>query len=1568
MLRGILAALGWTVAALVAALLAGTAFVRAPWGASRLAGLVERVASAQFDGDVTVGAASVAPWGVRVRDAVVLDRRGLPVIAAREVDVVLDPLDLLAGRLHVLDLGVRGGHVEVSEDPAADDVGIGVAFQPEVREIRRPRTGPPSPLPPPAPIPIDLDFLHFEEVAFRLAALPGAPADILVRDLTGQVTGAWEDDARVRVHVFGTVAVPLAAPVEVDVLASFADELLLAREVRIAVGGTRLRAEGRGQMRALDGTVRVEGTAGAAEARAFGIPLARDVDFAADFLLNRELLAGALRATVPGSGEVAGEALLDPRDGTIRASAAFAGLDPRAWLVGLPEGAVAGLVAAAGDLTPGPALDVELELRRGAMAGEPFGPGHLVASLSPGRVRVDGARLSVAGAALRASGTLGRERVDATVAVDARNLPSARRFLAALGVDLPHLRGRARVRATARGDPERPTLTVDLAAPRLGVGAATASGLRLRGTGRLEPDGLPTLAVSGEAARLEAGRFRGEALHFSARRDPSGAFDLRAQSGDRYDLRAGGRSSRDRVVVERFGFRYPGGRLRLEAPAVVAPLPGGVALRELRLAGPGRVAGHVVLRRRSLDVDLVARRLVLSRLPRELVPADLAGRVDLRARLEGPYAAPRGTVRFRLSNGRYGPVAGLGASGWARLEGGRGRGWIALRLREAGVVRGSFDLPLDPARARDSAPLGLDLAGETLELAAIGRALGADLPRGTLRFRLVAAGTVGSPRVRLDAEVLDARLPELPGADAGLALELADGIAELDLAGSLAGRTVLRLDARAPLVPRRLLADPEGQVRELLRDPAVRVDGEARGFDLTLVSRLLGLPGISGPVAAVVDLRGPLVDPRGRVRAEVAARIPGAFRRVDGTVEAEFGDRRTRVEGGVSLEGGPLSTFAATVEASLTGLLDGTAPPTAGAAVALRIPRLVLRPEPEGPGRAAQLRSIPSPDGRRPGPRLTGTVEGGGRFTGTLASLRGSLRVIGRDLAVGDVPLGDVELFVRQGETLEARLEAIDPSAGTLEAVARIGAEVSPSRLLREGPPALEALPVELAVDGTALSLEPLRLLGNVVEARGRVALALRALGPIGKLQRRGRLSVEGDRLELVTGQVLEGIEALVVLEGERLELRQLLARAPGRGELEASGQLVAGTGAARLDLAAVVRSFPVGGPGGVTARVTGRAEVDGVLADPDRGWRVAVAVPELRVDMPLRPPREVQAISRHRDVSIVTGREARRRIRRARLREEARSLPVVVEIEAPDVRVSGEDVEALLAAELDLTRGPDGELVTTGTVRSRRASVRVLGREFEVERAVARFDGDLGRPFLDATARYVTREATAWVDVVGPADDPQVGLRSDPPLPESQIAVLIVSGRIPGTGPTPLAGPVGERAPPPEAVAAGGAAASVAGSFLAARLRQALGPRLPLDVLVLESGGEGGTRIEAGTFLGERLYVGYLRDLLPEEGENLNEIRAEYQLSPSFSLESFFGDAATGGVDLVWERSAATGPQRAARREARRQARGPGEAPAVAPGEAPGVAPREFEPGRAPAAFPGGSDPGRPTGEGGAP
>ena len=39
------------------------------------------------------------------------------------------------------------------------------------------------------------------------------------------------------------------------------------------------------------------------------------------------------------------------------------------------------------------------------------------------------------------------------------------------------------------------------------------------------------------------------------------------------------------------------------------------------------------------------------------------------------------------------------------------------------------------------------------------------------------------------------------------------------------------------------------------------------------------------------------------------------------------------------------------------------------------------------------------------------------------------------------------------------------------------------------------------------------------------------------------------------------------------------------------------------------------------------------------------------------------------------------------------------------------------------------------------------------------------------------------------------------------------------------------------------------------------------------------------------------------EQGENLNEVRLEYQISPRWNFEARAGDSGTGGGSLIWSK-----------------------------------------------------------------
>jgi translocation and assembly module TamB len=52
-----------------------------------------------------------------------------------------------------------------------------------------------------------------------------------------------------------------------------------------------------------------------------------------------------------------------------------------------------------------------------------------------------------------------------------------------------------------------------------------------------------------------------------------------------------------------------------------------------------------------------------------------------------------------------------------------------------------------------------------------------------------------------------------------------------------------------------------------------------------------------------------------------------------------------------------------------------------------------------------------------------------------------------------------------------------------------------------------------------------------------------------------------------------------------------------------------------------------------------------------------------------------------------------------------------------------------------------------------------------------------------------------------------------------------------------------------------------------------------------------------------DKIYVGYTRrfNAKIEQGENTNEVRVEYQISPRWTFESRYGDNQSGGASLIW-------------------------------------------------------------------
>jgi translocation and assembly module TamB len=124
--------------------------------------------------------------------------------------------------------------------------------------------------------------------------------------------------------------------------------------------------------------------------------------------------------------------------------------------------------------------------------------------------------------------------------------------------------------------------------------------------------------------------------------------------------------------------------------------------------------------------------------------------------------------------------------------------------------------------------------------------------------------------------------------------------------------------------------------------------------------------------------------------------------------------------------------------------------------------------------------------------------------------------------------------------------------------------------------------------------------------------------------------------------------------------------------------------------------------------------------------------------------------------------------------------------------------------------------------------------------------------------------------------------------MDESQIALLIATGQ---TSLKAGSGGVGTLSTEEAGTAALGVVATQV-------FKDVIADKLPVDSVSLDS-----SQLRAGKYVTDKIYVGYTRrfNAKIEQGENTNEVRVEYQISPRWTFESRYGDNQSGGASLIW-------------------------------------------------------------------
>jgi len=1037
-------------------------------------------------------------------------------------------------------------------------------------------------------------------------------------------------------------------------------------------------------------------------------------------------------------------------------------------------------------------------------------------------------------------------------------------------------------------------------APHLLPGSLSA---RVQAQGRalpLEPGSFFVLAIElgpswlqgipVRSARLDATSQEGRWTLRGATVEAPGASVRARGQGDRRFVSFELTASLDAVGMRRLPIRQlpPGlrghGQLQVRLsgplPPSQATLEGRAWVQELALRDT-RI-GSAELSVRAIDLPRAPKLKLSGRLSRLTAGALAAEAAHLEADLSLERGRPRGTIAINAHTLALGPNLRLDAAG-VRIEsagsdvrllasgaGPRGSGalaahatveaeWAQVTLERLEVVTPRLKAGLDgPAQV-------LWRAGDVLELAGLNLWARGDRLAGRLaaraRYRL---HPYAQPRMEAQVSVRDGVVGELSGIDADLRALLHGDRAQATLDGTVGPRRLpFHLDVDAPVAA-------SGPLR-LAERGQLRAHVVARSLPLEQLPLPLSLArrGIKRATVTVDgEVGGEVASPQARIDLVLSDLVVRDLKPVDARLQLSAGRDRTQLSLRAQLGGAEVLALDARAALPVAQLVRAGAQPQALADTSIDL------------------------DGRIQGLALGELAGLDPRFAGLRGQLEGTLRVIGRarqpsgrlDLAVrgaevDGLSFGAVELHAQGDAHAEsASLHVEQASGGTLEAQASMDRTGSPPGL--EGRVRARQLDVGFA-----------RLLSAAIrETGGRLDADVRAQGPLNAPTLVGTIQLSDGKLGPREQPTIEGVRADIAITPQKLELKELTARS-GDGSLRAHGTVaLAGARPQSFALDATAKDFLLAYNGIEGSRLDGELHLRGRL-EPESLW-AQLDIPSATAWVPKLPdPRKLQSTRPHED-QVFIDREGLA----ARQGPAAGGREVDFRGQIGTLAVRGKEMDFDLEGDLSARIGKDGRQVLRGALEVRRGSLEIQNRRYDIERARLFWDGDPDHPepHLDIRLSHVFAEATVAIELHGTAKKPELRLESDPGLEEPQILSLILTGEVGGV-------PSDQRIDPAAAVS----------SLVLAKLADKIAPELGVDILRVEqqaksdqagkATGETDTRVEVGKYITERVFLSYVHVFGANDQENRNEAHVEYRMTRRWLLQTTFGDAGVGGLDVFW-------------------------------------------------------------------
>lgn len=1124
------------------------------------------------------------------------------------------------------------------------------------------------------------------------------------------------------------------------------------------------------------------------------------------------------------------------------------------------------------------------------------------ATANGGELVISNLDLDVRGASLKASGRGTAAKVDVRATLDAEDLSQLAKVLGEVTGSPPmDLAGTGKLSARVQGPLKHPGLTANGELQALHLGGISLHAVKL--DLGLEDVTQPLEArLDAEVRRITSGERNFDDVR--AHLDTHGRdLDLLLSTKGHADmsLLAKGTVDDDGTGVQLTGLtlHYPEADWTLEAPAHVS-FGGGLDVEALTLLSTdARVTLRAALKGGKIDALVDAKNVELTHLPHAFVPTKwgLGGKLDLKATATGRSAAPVAEASVAWRNGSVRTLRQLQLALEARYEKDRASGSLD-GSSSMGALKGSFDVPVKGLTSgKSTEPLSADVALTGLVLEALGPLAGADIPaKGSASIRLTASGTASKPRVTARVEATDAvwELKER-GGDRFIPVDKVVLEVKPDDEGAL-GAT---LEARAfgaeatvtvltPLTLEGVRSKPP--TAESLRATEVQLEAKVQRLQLeALEGANLLVSDLKGAVSLQLTAKGSVDHPAVDGTVTLQQLEGPRLKPVDATLRLIAQGGQTKVELAARRGSVRLVELQMTAEAPLEKLVDTkhlSAVPFKGGGDL-------------GPFTLDDLMK-PNPDETQPRGSVKADVELSGTLLDPSVRLRGQLE----EVAMGKVAIGKANIAYDYEDALSTLAMTLFTGAGQLRAKGTVKLDLSEPAVVKGLQP--NQAPVELELQSQGLDLA---FLSGVVEAVPRVEGKLDAnaklSGTIGVPRFSGDILLKGGRVAAQGFGEYREIEVHATGTQDAAKLEKLFAKSGG------GWASVYGWGTRRSDgwhfkLGGETKDFPIIADDQLKAsasidHVTAEGLFAAELIDVRRLSieRVVIELPEVKGKdlQDLERPETIVLVRNGVPVSKGQRKKLAKLEGRAAEPEKAPARTMRITVDAPkNLWVKSSDVNAEAGLSENF-RVEVSEVVSMfGEVKVKRGRLDVLGRRFDVDPSSAvRFAGLPTRAYVNVTAthRNEREDVTVFATVVGQMPQFNIRMTSNPPMSESDIFALVATGR--------------------RTLKQGGSAAitndqvaSVLGALAASQLKGALGKKLPLDVLSIETGSDGlrGTRVEGGKYLTDQVYLGvearYGAD--PRKGENDVAAKVEYQFIPHWTVEAYGGNAAYG-ADLVWGR-----------------------------------------------------------------